>query len=814
MFNLLNDIGKKLSGWLGDEAKDSFSKEEQDQAFGTTPLSSILPYVAYDETSGMFINRKASGFIIEALPLVGGDTAAYKIMQSIFQDILEEGSSLQCLLLADHRTDSFLDEWKNKRQHEEIYRVMANRRADFFKDNKTNPTRLFRFILSYSIDNNDNIIQQLTEKKTKILKTLESLTYAFSWKAEHLLDTIGGLINFKFSSSIEKRIWDPYTNLSQQLTTSGKVSVDEDFLQWTSGAILKTFRLIDTPTHMHPLNMQNLIGDVMRDNFRINHPFFIHYGVHCPNQDKAESFFWRRSHLIDNQGKSQVLLRMIPELINELRECDQVRRVISQGERFVHTQFTAGVWADQLEIQQASHSIKNLYKINQLRLVENTCIHLPQFLSALPLSWGEYAEDLRDLKLLKTTISSECPCFIPIQGEWMGTPSAKGVLLIGRRGQLLSWDPFANMSGNYNCIVVGRSGSGKSVFMQELMLSGLGTGTNVYVLDVGRSFEKLCETVNGQHIEFTRDANICLNPFTFITGEDEDDKSTNFSFLKSIISCMAAPTQGTSDNENAIIEKAISCIWEVKKSEATISDIADWLNEQEGEMARNLGMMLTPYTSSGSYGKYFEGKNNVNFSNKMVLIELEELKNKPDLQTVVLQLFILIIANKAFLGDRKTPFFICIDEAWDLLRAKQTGPFIETLARRLRKYNGSLVIGTQSLEDFSTTPGAKTAFENSDWMCLLSQKGTNGTHTLAEKKLSEAQLKALASVTTRQGEYSEVLICDTTGNYSISRLILDPFSKLLYSTQAADYAHIKGIMKTGTSVAQAIEQLLAEKKYA
>lgn len=804
MFNLLNDIGRKMSGWIGDQPVNSYSKEEKDQVFGTTPLSSILPYVAYDEASGMFINRKTSGFIIEALPLVGGDPSAYKIIQNIFQDILDEGASLQCLLIADHHTDPFLNEWKNNRQNEEIYKVMANRRADFFRENKTVSTRLFRFILSYSIENHDNAIQQLTEKRTKILKTLESLTYAFSWTAKHFLDTVGSLINFNFSSSVERRQWDRYTNLSQQLPMGGNIQVDEDFLQWKSGAFLKTFRLVDTPTYMHPLNMQNLIGDVLRDNFRINHPFFIHYGVHCPDQNKAESFFWRRSHLIENQGKSRALLRLIPELIDELQECDQSRRAISKGERFVYTQFTTGVWANQAEIQQASHAVSNLYKINQLRLVENTCIHLPQFLSILPLSWGEYAEDLRDLNLLKTTISSECPCFIPIQGEWMGTTSAKGVLLVGRRGQLLSWDPFANITGNFNCVVAGRSGSGKSVFMQELMFSGLGTGANVYVLDVGRSFEKLCELVGGQHIEFTRDSNICLNPFTFINENDEDDKSTNFSFLKSIISCMAAPTQGTSDNENAIIEKAISNVWEVKKSEASITDIAEWLNKQEGETPRNLGMMLTPYTSIGSYGKYFEGKNNVNFSNKMVLIELEELKNKPDLQTVVLQLFILNIANKAFLGDRKTPFFICIDEAWDLLRAKQTGPFIETLARRLRKYNGSLIIGTQSLEDFSTTPGAKAAFENSDWMCLLSQKRTKETNISIDKRISDA----LTTVTTKQGEYSEVLICDTAGQYSICRLMLDPFSKLLYGTQATQHARIQEIKKTGKSTAQAIEHLL------
>ena len=36
-----------------------------------------------------------------------------------------------------------------------------------------------------------------------------------------------------------------------------------------------------------------------------------------------------------------------------------------------------------------------------------------------------------------------------------------------------------------------------------------------------------------------------------------EERDTAFSFLKSIIATMAAPTKGTSDFENAFIEKAI-----------------------------------------------------------------------------------------------------------------------------------------------------------------------------------------------------------------------------------------------------------------
>ncbi|NGX52795.1 MAG: hypothetical protein KR126chlam5_01100 [Candidatus Anoxychlamydiales bacterium] len=397
--------------------------------------------------------------------------------------------------------------------------------------------------------------------------------------------------------------------------------------------------------------------------------------------------------------------------------------------------------------------------------------------------------------------------------EWWGTPTP-GMLLTGRRGQMFCWHPFDNKTGNYNVVVVGKSGSGKSVFMQDLLMSSLGLGANVFVLDVGRSFEKMCSLVEEQFIEFSEKATLCLNPFSQISEDDTEARETSFSMLKSILATMAAPKAGTTDYENALIEQAIKAAWKLKKNEATITDISIWLLNHKDERAQTLGTMLSPYTKDGIYSRYFEGKNNVDFEKPMVLVELEELKEKKDLQLVVLQVFIMTITNKIFLGDRKTPFHLCIDEAWDLLRGKQTGVFIETLARRLRKYNGSLVIGTQSVDDFYASNGALAAFENSDWMCLLSQKKSSIKRLKDSKRIEmdEEKERALESVKSRQGEYSEVMICDSEGFYAIGRLLFDKFSLMLYSTQADEYSRLKEMQKNGVKIEEAIKNLLEEKE--
>lgn len=816
MIEMLNSLGRKVTHFFGDMEMDTMGAS----GFSGSPFSELLPYEAYDEETGLFVGRKSLGFVLEAIPLVGGDSSAQKVMESIFSELLDEGASLQFLLFADHRIDPFLTAWESARKDaSETLRLLARKRAEYLRhSSKINP-RIFRLVISYSIPLDSPVdlqgLAKLKEKRDKFLETLRPITHIVSWRPEELLEFVGGLVSFSLDTKMQRRKWNPCQTLSSQMTTGGKVGIEEDRLEFSTDTDtdFKSFRAVDLPAIWGLNQMQSLIGDVFRDAFRVPTPFFIHYGVHVPKQSKMESSFWKRATLVENQGRSYSLLRWIPELANELQELSFVRKSLSAGARFVWTQLSAGIWGKKNQISQSEQILKSLFRLNQFLLAENRCVHLPQFIASLPMTWAEYVPDLRNLNLLRTTITTECTSFVPMQAEWMGTPTP-GMLLLGRRGQLLNWNPFDNQVGNYNCVVVGRSGSGKSVFMQELLLSGLSTGANVFVLEVGRSFEKMCHLLDGQQIEFSKEATICLNPFTHISEDNTDDRDTSFSFLKSIIAYMAAPTEGTSDYDNAIIEEGIGAVWQAKKNSATISDVADWLKSHEDHRAKTLGTMLGPYTREGIYARHFEGRNNVNFKAHMVLIELEELKSKKDLQAVVLQLFIMTITHQAFLGDRKTPFYLCIDEAWDLLRGKQSGPFIETLARRLRKYNGSLVIGTQSIEDFFASPGAKAAFENADWMCLLSQRQTSIT-ALAESKridFNESKRRALESVTTRHGEFSEVMINDADGNHSISRLVLDPFSQLLFTTKADEFAAIQDLKKQGYSIAEAIESLLARRK--
>jgi conjugal transfer ATP-binding protein TraC len=128
----------------------------------------------------------------------------------------------------------------------------------------------------------------------------------------------------------------------------------------------------------------------------------------------------------------------------------------------------------------------------------------------------------------------------------------------------------------------------------------------------------------------------------------------------------------------------------------------------------------------------------------------------------------------------------------------------------LRKYNGSLIVGTQQLEDFYTSPGALAAFSNSDWACFLPQFEGSIEKIQEKIKMPEGKVKAINSLNTVHGLYSEVLICQGH-SYSKHRLWLDAFSNLLYSTQPNDYARVSELRSKGMNLEDTIEEIIRER---
>ena len=132
-------------------------------------------------------------------------------------------------------------------------------------------------------------------------------------------------------------------------------------------------------------------------------------------------------------------------------------------------------------LDEAEQAVRAIYHGQGWRVNAERYVQLPSWLACLPMvSAGGLDADLERMGRMKTLLTSSAINLAPVHGEWRGQPmnpdNPPALFLIGRRGQPACWSPFANDAGNYNVAVTGKSGSGKSVLMQELVTGLIGAG--------------------------------------------------------------------------------------------------------------------------------------------------------------------------------------------------------------------------------------------------------------------------------------------------------------------------------------------------
>lgn len=447
-------------------------------------------------------------------------------------------------------------------------------------------------------------------------------------------------------------------------------------------------------------------------------------------------------------------------------------------------------------------ALRSYYKENGFELMPDRYYILPIFLNALP--FGTDTDSFNSLMRFRTLCSTHILPLLPIFADSAGTGT--GVInLISRSGQLMNLSLY-DSGTNYNLCIAAQSGSGKSFLVNEILVSYLAKGATCYVIDVGRSYEKLCSFLGGTFLSFGINSDVSLNPFECIRDyADEAD------MINGLLSIMAAPTERLSDFQTAELKRITGSLFRIHGNALSVDIIAEELGSHEDQRIRDLGRQLYSFTSGGEYGRFFSGHNNMKLGNSLTVLELEELKGRRHLQQVVLLQLIYQIQQNMYLGERNRPKIIIIDEAWDLLRDGDVAGFIETGYRRFRKYGGAAVTVTQSVNDLYGSEAGVAIAENSANMYLLGQKAETVNLLEQEKRLplTSGEYEYLRSVHTMSGMYSEIFVISDRGN-CVGRLAVDPFRKLLYSTRAEEVNAIEKLLKKGMNVTEAINTLLSQ----
>ncbi len=289
---------------------------------------------------------------------------------------------------------------------------------------------------------------------------------------------------------------------------------------------------------------------------------------------------------------------------------------------------------------------------------------------------------------------------------------------------------------NSNMVIIGRTGSGKSYATKNILSSLLGDLVKVFVLDPEGEYSKLVKNMGGVVLNVSSDASARINPFEIINSlPDELDKNdcdyyNHLQFLEEFIKT-ALP--GVSLE---ILERINRLIMEMYRSKGfdektnlknlkpedypTFDSLSEYIVEKiKGaldplEKARLIDAYntLSKFREGGSMSSLWNGITTFNPKGHLVSYNFQSLlAGKNTAATNAEMLLLLKTMENEIMKNRENniknhlnnKLCVVIDEAHVFIDPKYMASldFMYSLAKRIRKYDGMLIIITQNIKDFS-----------------------------------------------------------------------------------------------------------------
>lgn len=827
---------------------DAAHPEAARPLLGAPMLSNWLPYRSFDAKSRMFINTESVGFILELAPMMGADERSGEILTQFLSDAVPSGCEIQLIHWQSPSIGERIADWvmprvvaKGVYGRAAMHRARWLRRGAWMSISKDAPffVRSHRVILSVGASLRSPIgADMLSTVRDSLMGTCQALSIPardmgpvelIAFLDDFLCPSVDNADRPEHYSELDPiNVQCIRRDLETQVTPDRIVLKTERFRptgEEIDGAPVigeivpdtfdwRFFAVRHLPKQWAPWDVQKIIGDMVNDKLRFGCNVMTVLGLAFQDDEAVASRtglkVMRTTSLADSRSA-----RFLPQLSEQRDEWQYVQGQIRQGRKLCQAYYGVGALSPLGKGDINERMVKSVYKGAGWDLIDERYLQVMGLLAAMPLSFPNgLSADLRRMKRFKTMLTTTAASIAPLQGEHMGG-LIPHVLLIGRRGQPFFWSPFQNAAGNHNVAVFGKSGSGKSVFLQDVCAAMSGAGAKVIVIDDGRSFEHMAKAFGGAFVEFKLSSGFSLNPFDMIdvaaltSDEDGEDYEVEcLAMLKAIVGQMARQQDRLSDTERGLIDSAVSAVWRTKQREGTIDDVAAALRGLSSPFAGDLADAMAPFLTGGTYGRFFEGACSIDLSAGLTVFELSDLSSKPELRSVALTALMFLTLRVMRDLDRSVPKLTMIDEAWQLLGGGQMGQAIETYARTCRKYGGSLITATQSLNDFYKSEGSLAALENSDWSVVLQQKEETVSDLAKHQRFEmDRYTEALLRSLKRSGtEYSDVLIKGPE-TLAVGRLVLDPYSATLYSSSPRVFSKIEELVKGGMALPDAIERV-------
>jgi conjugation system TraG family ATPase len=437
------------------------------------------------------------------------------------------------------------------------------------------------------------------------------------------------------------------------------------------------------------------------------------------------------------------------------------------------------------------------------------------------------------------TFLPQACCFLNGEGCYADSPSAFGMRVVDRlSGRPLHLDitdgPMAmGRIMNRNKLVLGGSGAGKSLWLCHLLRNYFEMGSHIVVIDIGHSYQGLCELLGGIYFTYSEKNPISFNPFYLSPGDVMDIekresikalltalwKMEDDQFRKSEYVALSNALQGFLEHlsSHPDLFPCFNTFYEYLQNEFAQRIKTEGVRDKDFDLD-NFLFVLRGYYKGGEFDYLLNARENLDVLHaRFIVFELDNIVDHPIFPIITVIIMELFISKMRKLpGIRKV---IVIEEAWKQIAKGGMAGFMLYLEKTVRKFFGEIIVASQELEDLISSPILKeTVINCSDCKVILDvRQFLNKFDELQAVLGLTDQAKVMALSLNRANDpkrrYREFMV-DLKGNVNVYGFEPSREEYLAYTTEQREKVRVMEYAKRNGGLRKGIEQMIREENEA
>lgn len=339
----------------------------------------------------------------------------------------------------------------------------------------------------------------------------------------------------------------------------------------------------------------------------------------------------------------------------------------------------------------------------------------------------------------------------------------------------VAYDPMCAKRPSRNGFIVGDSGSGKSVAVNQQLLASCmyhpeTRGKTLVIDNAGAdasSYRQVADLVGGDYVE-VMDSDFGINPFPKALTEKN---------VKSLIGLILLVLQSEKEGRNRQLEelvvlKSLQALYhrqnQVGEERPTFRDFLDALraavtalpNQEEKACAQLLTKTLTRELQLGNMEVFLRPT-----KAQEVDLRILDLKGLQRLRDYIQGAIVYAVCNVAWelmleeFADTVPPRYVILDEVAQLVRVPEVKTLISELYATARKHNGSVWGITQQYQDFRKSGLVSSLVGNSTTQLIMQSADSSQIAMMAQDmELTPRECEIIKGLNFKKGQFSEALL--------------------------------------------------------